>query len=95
MKKIALIVATLAAMAVSVPTIASAQGVELRIGGDRDRGEMRGEMRGDRDRGEMRGDRDRGEMRSRGEFRERDRSFCRERPRDRVVVIKRRYRRDY
>ena len=108
MKKILYVVAALATLAISVPNVASAQGVDIRIGGDRDRGEMRGdrdrvEMRGDRDRGEMRGDRervemrgnrDRSEMRSRREFRERDRGYRRDRPRGRVVVIKRRYRRD-
>jgi hypothetical protein len=108
MKKFILVVAALATLAVSAPTIASAQGVDVRIAGDReinrdrgefrgdrDRGEIRGDRdRGDRDRGEIRGDRDRREMRgSRDEYRDRDRGFHRERHRDRVIVIKRRYRR--
>ena len=59
MKKLTFVIAALATIAVAAPTIASAEEFGVRVGGDRDHGEMhRG---GDRDRGgmrvEMRGDR--------------------------------------
>jgi hypothetical protein len=69
MRKLSLALAALATIAVSAPTIASAEefGVGVRVGGDRDRGEFRDrdDFRGaraefrDHDRGMRRGDRDR------------------------------------
>ena len=55
MRKLTLTLAALATLA--IPTIASAQSVDVRVGGDRDRGEFRerGEHRGAR--AEFRGDR--------------------------------------
>ena len=65
MKKRTCVLAALAAIAVSAPTIASADDIGIRIGGDRDHGDReRGEMHRDHDRErggmrvEMRGDRD-------------------------------------
>lgn len=79
-----------AAANISATMIASAQGVGVRIGGDRKVVRDRSAMRGDKDRG----DRDRREMReSRDEYRDHDRGLRRERRGDRVIVIKRRYRR--
>ena len=64
MKKLTFVLAALATIAVAAPTIASAEEFGVRGGGDRDHGDRgRGEMHrdGDRDRGgmrvEMRGDR--------------------------------------
>ena len=64
MKKLTFVLAALATIAVAAPTIASAEEFGVRVGGDRDHGDRgRGEMHrdGDRDRGgmrvEMRGDR--------------------------------------
>ena len=64
MKKLTFVIAALATIAVAAPTIASAEEFGVRIGGDRDHGDRdRGEMHrdGDRNRGgmrvEMRGER--------------------------------------
>ena len=79
MRKLSLVLAALATIAVAAPTVASAEdfGVGVRIGGDRDRDDFRGaraEFR-DHDRGFHRGwDRDRG---------------------DRTVIIKQRRHRDW
>lgn len=74
MKKLTIVLAALATIAVAAPTIASAEGLfGLHVGGERDHGNRdRGEMRrdGGRDRGGMRGvvhrdgGHDRGGMRS-------------------------------
>ena len=90
MKKLTYVLATIAAIAVAVPTIASAEEMSVRIGGDRDHG--------DRDRGEMHRDRDhdRGGMRveMRGD-RDHDRDGWRNHRAESVVVIKhRRHRHD-
>jgi Ni/Co efflux regulator RcnB len=65
MKKLTYVLAAIAAIAVAVPTLASAEEMGVRVGGDRDHGDRdRGEMHRDRDhdrsgmRSEMRGDRD-------------------------------------
>jgi hypothetical protein len=87
MRKLSLALAALATIAVAAPTIASAEdfGVNVRVGGDRDRGEYR-EHR------DFRG--------ARAEFRDHDRGWHRgwehrdwDRDRgDRTVIIKRRHR---
>lgn len=74
MKKLTIVLAALATIAVAAPTIANAEGLfGLHVGGERDHGNRdRGEMHrdGGRDRGGMRGevhrdgDRNRGGMRS-------------------------------
>ena len=85
MRKLSLVLAALATIAVAAPTIASAEdfGVGVRVGRDRDRGEFR-------DRDDFRG--------ARAEFRDHDRDrdwrhrgWDRDRG-DRTVIIKRRHR---
>ncbi|HEV7514518.1 MAG TPA: hypothetical protein VGO27_22685 [Candidatus Acidoferrum sp.] len=86
MRKLSLVLAALATIAVAAPTVASAEdfGVGVRIGGDRDRGF--------RDRDDFRG--------ARAEFRDRDydrgyhRGWDRDRG-DRTVIIKQRRHRDW
>jgi hypothetical protein len=75
MRKLSLALAALAAIAVAAPTIASAEGIGVRVGGDhhRDRGEFR-EHR------EFRG--------ARAEYRDHDRGMHRDRG-NRMVIIKR------
>jgi Ni/Co efflux regulator RcnB len=84
MKKLTYVLAALATIAVAAPTLASAEEMGIRVGGDRDHG--------DRDRGEMHRDRDhdRGGMRveMRGD-RHHDRDW-RNRRAESVVVIKHR-----
>jgi hypothetical protein len=85
MRKLSLVLAALATIAIAAPTVASAEdfGVGVRIGGDRDRG-------GFRDRDDFRG--------ARAEFRDHDRGFHRgwDRDRgDRTVIIKQRRHRDW
>ena len=63
MKKLTYVLAALTTFAVAAPTIASAEEMGIRVGGDRDHGDRdRGEMHRDHERGgmrvEMRGDRD-------------------------------------
>jgi hypothetical protein len=87
MKKLAYVIAALATIAIAVPTIASAEEVGIRVGGDRDHG--------DRDRGEMHRDHDRGGMRveMRGE-RDHDRGWRNHRAESLVVIKHRRHRHD-
>ncbi len=81
MRKLTYALAAVATLALAAPSIANAQDVRVRIGGDRDREVIRdrGEYRGVR--AEFRGDRDRGWRRDGWR-----------RDRDRVVIIKRRHR---
>lgn len=64
MKKLTYVLAAIAAIAITVPTVASAEEMSVRVGdrdhGDRDRGEMHRDRDHDRGgmRGEMHGDRD-------------------------------------
>ncbi len=75
MKKLSIALATIATLAVAAPTIASAQSIGIRVGGDRDFHRDRGEIRGAR--AEFRGH-DRGLHRG-----------WRNHHADRVVIIKR------
>jgi hypothetical protein len=85
MKKLSIVLAAVATIAVAAPTLASAEEFSVRVGGDRDFHRDRGEFR---ERGEFRG--------ARAEFREHgDRGWHRgwDRDRsDRVVIIKKRHR---
>jgi hypothetical protein len=78
MKKFTIALATVATLAIAAPTIASAEEIGVRIGGDRDFHRDRGEFREHR---EFRG--------AHAEFRDReDRGWHRGWHHDRVVIIK-------